>query len=212
MPCKIATVSSTDGSSTIIGWNLLSKAVSFSIYFLYSFKVVVPIIWISPFARDGFNILAAFIEWSASPAPIILCISSITNIIFPSFLHSSIIDFILASNCPLNWVPAMTAVMSKRYTSLFKSLAGTFPLAILKAKPCAIAVFPTPGSPIRHGLFLERLFNICIILSISSSLPITLSIWLFFAFMVRFVPYVSNAFLFLFGFVFSFTFCVPLDA
>jgi len=51
-------------------------------------------------------------------------------------------------------------VISKRYTSLLSNLAGTFPSAILIAKPCAIAVLPTPGSPIKQGLFLERLFNI----------------------------------------------------
>ena len=102
------------GSSTKTGWNLLSNAESFSIYFLYSFKVVVPTNWISPFARDGFKIFAAFIECSASPAPIILWISSITKIIFLACLHSSIIAFILPSNWPLNWVPAITAVISKR--------------------------------------------------------------------------------------------------
>ncbi len=36
-----------------------------------------------------------------------------------------------------------------------KSFAGTFPFAILIAKPCAIAVFPTPGSPIKQGLFFK---------------------------------------------------------
>ena len=35
-------VSSIVGSPTVIGWNLLSKAASFSIYFLYSFNVVAP--------------------------------------------------------------------------------------------------------------------------------------------------------------------------
>ena len=69
------------------------------------------------------------------------------------------------------------------------------------ANPCAIAVFPTPGSPIKQGLFLERLFNICVILSISFSLPITSSNKLFLALNVRFVPNVSkNFFLLLFCF------------
>ena len=35
--------------------------------------------------------------------------------------------------------------------SLSASLAGTSPEAIRKASPSAIAVLPTPGSPIRHG-------------------------------------------------------------
>ena len=75
---------------------------------------MVPTNWISPFEREGFKISAAFMECSASPAPIILWISSITNIMFPKFVHSSIIDFILASNCPLNCVPAITDVMSNK--------------------------------------------------------------------------------------------------
>ena len=36
-----------------------------------------------------------------------------------------------------------------------------------------IAVFPTPGSPIKTGLFLERLDRICTVRRISSSRPIT---------------------------------------
>ena len=68
-----------------------------------------------------------------------------------------------------------------------------------------MAVLPTPGSPIKQGLFLERLFNIWIILWISLSLPITVSNWLFLAFWVKLVPYVSKTFLF-FDFLSTFTF------
>ena len=82
------------------------------------------------------------------------------------------------------------------------------PLAILMDKPCAIAVFPTPGSPIKHGLFLLRRFKIWIILWISLSLPITISNWPFFAFWVRLVPNVSKAFLRLSFFTFTFFFSV----
>ena len=42
-PLIISIVSSIDGSSIITGWNLLSNAESFSIYFLYSSEVVAPI-------------------------------------------------------------------------------------------------------------------------------------------------------------------------
>ena len=35
-------------------------------------------------------------------------------------------------------------------------VSGTSPDAILCASPSAMAVFPTPGSPMRHGLFLVR--------------------------------------------------------
>ena len=42
-PRIISIVSSIEGSSIITGWNLLSSAESFSIYFLYSSEVVAPI-------------------------------------------------------------------------------------------------------------------------------------------------------------------------
>ena len=35
-------VSLTEGSATVTGWNLLSRAASFSMYFLYSLMVVAP--------------------------------------------------------------------------------------------------------------------------------------------------------------------------
>ena len=44
--------------------------------------------------------------------------------------------------------------MSRRNISLSISFAGTSPAAILRASPSAMAVLPTPGSPIRQGLFL----------------------------------------------------------
>ena len=47
--------------------------------------------------------------------------------------------------------------------------------------PSAKAVFPTPGSPIRIGLFLVLLDKTCIDLLISLSLPMIGSILLFFA-------------------------------
>jgi hypothetical protein len=60
---KIAKASSLLGSSTITIANLLSKAGSFSIYFLYSFIVVAPISLKSHLANSGFNKLPA------SPCP-----------------------------------------------------------------------------------------------------------------------------------------------
>jgi len=52
------------------GWNLLSRAASLSICFLYSSSVVAPIHWSSPRANAGFSIFAASIAPSAAPAPI----------------------------------------------------------------------------------------------------------------------------------------------
>ena len=43
------------------------------------------------------------------------------------------------------------------------------------ARPSAMAVLPTPGSPMRHGLFFWRRFRICTTRSISCSRPMTAS-------------------------------------
>jgi hypothetical protein len=52
-------------------------------------------------------------------------------------------------------------------------LSGTSPLAMRSARPSAIAVLPTPGSPISTGLFLVRRARIWIVRRISSSRPMT---------------------------------------
>ena len=172
-PLIISIVSSIDGSSIITGWNLLSRAESFSIYFLYSSEVVAPITWISPLESAGFNILAASIAPSAAPAPISVCISSITRITFPAWRISSIIFLRRSSNSPLYLVPAIKSPISSWIIFLFSRISGTSLLTILIASPSATAVLPTPGSPKSTGLFLVLLARICITRSISFSLPTT---------------------------------------
>ena len=53
-------------------------------------------------------------------------------------------------------------VRSKDKILLFLRILGILPSAILCARPSTIAVLPTPGSPIRHGLFFVLLQRICI--------------------------------------------------
>ncbi|MDP2396598.1 MAG: hypothetical protein Q8S84_03990 [bacterium] len=65
---RIASVSSWLGSSTITFANLLSNALSFSIYFLYSFIVVAHISFIAHLARLGFSRFQASPCHSAAPA------------------------------------------------------------------------------------------------------------------------------------------------
>ena len=65
-PCKISIVSDTVGCSTIMGWNLLSNAASFSKYFLYSSIVVAPMVCNSPRASMGLRTLAT----SSPPSPV----------------------------------------------------------------------------------------------------------------------------------------------
>ncbi|GBE36169.1 hypothetical protein BMS3Bbin07_00312 [bacterium BMS3Bbin07] len=136
--------------------------------------VVAPTHLSSPLASAGFSIFEASIAPSAAPAPTMVCISSIKSIMLPAACSISLrTAFSLSSNSPLNFEPAISAPISRAITFLSFSVSGTSPATILCARPSAIAVFPTPGSPIRTGLFLVLLASTCITRLISSSLPIT---------------------------------------
>ena len=186
-------MSSTDGSSTSTGWNLLSRALSFSMYSLYSSSVVAPMQCSSPRASMGFSILPASIAPSVLPAPTIRCSSSMNKITLPSdFLTSSSTAFSLSSNSPLYFAPATNAPISSENISLSFKASGTSPATILCASPSTAAVFPTPGSPIRTGLFFVFLDKIRIIFLISESRPMTGSSFCSLALATRFVPYFSS--------------------
>ena len=109
--------------------------------------------------------------------------------IFPSlFFTSCNTAFNLSSNSPLYLAPATSSPISSENIVQSFNPSGTSPLTILNANPSAIAVLPTPGSPIKHGLFLVLLDNICITLSISLLLPTTGSNFPSFAFLVKSSP------------------------
>ena len=78
--------------------------------------------------------------------------------------------------------------MSIVTTLLSFKISGTSPVAIFWANPSTAAVLPTPGSPIKHGLFFVLLDKIWITLSISSFLPITGSSFPSSAFLVKSSP------------------------
>ncbi len=186
-------VSSTVGSSTITGWNRLSRAGSFSIYCRYSSSVVAPMQCSSPLASIGFSIFPASIAPSVLPAPTIVCSSSINRIICPSlFLTSSRTAFNRSSNSPLYLAPATNAPISRENIFLSFKPCGTSPRTIRCASPSTTAVLPTPGSPISTGLFFVFLESIRIIFLISLSLPITGSSFCFLAFSTRSCPYFSS--------------------
>ena len=209
-PLKIEIVSSTDGSSTRTGWKRRSKAGSFSIYLRYSLIVVAPIVLNSPLASIGFNKFPASIEPSVAPAPTTVCNSSINITISPFDSWTSFnTAFKRSSNSPLNFAPATNAPKSKDISLTSFKLSGTSPLIILWAKPSTIAVLPTPGSPIRTGLFFVLLFKTWIILLTSSSRPITGSNLPLRARSVKSVEYFSRAFIFSSAFLLS-TFLLPL--
>ena len=118
--------------------------------------------------------LEASIAPSAAPAPTSVCISSMKVMILPSAaLISSRVAFRRSSNSPRYLAPATIAPRSRATIRLFFRPSGTSPSRIRSASPSAMAVLPTPGSPMRTGLFLVRRLRIWIIRRISPSRPIT---------------------------------------
>ena len=112
------------------------------------------------------------------------------------FLTSFKTFFKRSSNSPRYFAPATKLAISSSHIVLFFKLLGTSPLTILRASPSTIAVLPTPGSPIKTGLFLVLRDKILVILRISSSLPITGSILPFLTSSMILRPYFSKTFSF----------------
>ena len=108
--------------------------------------------------------------------------------ISPSSVTACIRSFSRSSNSPRYFAPASIPARSTENTFLLNSCSGTFPAAINCASPSAIALFPTPGSPISTGLFFERRHSTCTSFSISFSLPITGSSLPFLARSVKSTP------------------------
>ena len=187
-------VSSTDGSPTYTCWKRRSRAGSFSTCLRYSSSVVAPIMRSSPRASIGLIMLPASIAPSAPPAPTMVCNSSTKVMISPS---ASVISLRTAlrrsSNSPRYLAPASIEPMSSEISRLFLSPSGTSPSAMREARPSTMAVLPTPGSPIRTGLFLLRRDSTWMQRRISSSRPMTGSILPLSASAVRSWPYFSSA-------------------
>ena len=148
----------------------------------------------SPRASAGFSMLAASIAPSAAPAPISVCSSSMKRMTLPAAASTSLRTALSrSSNSPRNLDPATMLARSSDSRRLSFSESGTSPVAILCAMPSAIAVLPTPGSPMSTGLFFVRRLNTCITRRISSSRPITGSMLPLRASCVRSRVYFSSA-------------------
>jgi hypothetical protein len=187
-------VSATDGSPTKTGWKRRSSAASFSMCFRYSSSVVAPIARSSPRASIGFIMFPASTAPSAAPAPTIVCSSSMNRISSPAAFCTSVRTALSrSSNSPRYFEPASIAPMSSAQTRLPFSPSGTSPATIRWARPSTIAVFPTPGSPIRTGLFFVRRLSTWITRRISSSRPMTGSSFPSSASSVRSRPNFSSA-------------------
>ncbi len=164
-------VSSSVGGATLIDWKRRSRDRSFSMERRYSWGVVDPMHWISPRDRAGFRMLAASSDPSADPAPTRVCSSSTKTITSRFSTSSFMIVLSRSSNWPRYFVPATMSEMSSARIRLSSSGGGTRPATIRWASPSTIAVLPTPGSPMRTGLFLVRRQRIWIMRSISASRP-----------------------------------------
>ena len=119
--------------------------------------------------------LAASMLPGVLPAPISVCISSINTIISGLSSISFNNACMRSSNCPLYFVPATIAVIFRLTIRLLYNRGDVCLLAIIWASPSAIALLPTPGSPINIGLFFFLRHRISITLCISFSRPTTMS-------------------------------------
>jgi hypothetical protein len=173
-PRRMEMVSSTVGSPTKMGWNRRASAASFSTFLRYSSRVVAPTQCSSPRASAGLSRLEASMAPSDLPAPTRVCISSMNRMIEPSAAVTSLSTaFSRSSNSPRYFAPAISEPMSRDSSFLSFSPSGTSPLTMRSARPSTMAVLPTPGSPIRTGLFLVRRLRTWMVRRISSSRPMT---------------------------------------
>ncbi len=100
--------------------------------------------------------MAASTAPSAAPTPMMVCSSSINRMTFPAASTSSIVARMRSSKSPRYLVPATMEVMSRLTTRQERRSPGTVPAVMRWASPSTMAVFPTPVSPMRQGLFLVR--------------------------------------------------------
>src|SRR5689334_540482 len=78
-----------------------------------------------------------------------------------------------SSNCPRKLVPATSEPMSRAMIRFVFRFSGTSPWTMRRASPSAMAVLPTPGSPMRTGLFFVLRESTWRTRRISSSRPMT---------------------------------------
>ncbi len=160
------------GSSTLTTWKRRTSAGSGSMNFLYSAHVVAAMVRSLPRASAGLSRFAASPVPCAPPAPISVCASSMNKMMgLGEACTSSITWRRRFSNSPFMLAPAWSRPMSSTRTVTSLSEGGTSPEATRCAKPSTTAVFPTPASPVRMGLFCRRRSSTWMIWRISSSRP-----------------------------------------
>ena len=119
-------------------------------YSLYSLSVVAATMRISPRASTDLKMFAASDGApSAEPAPTIVCASSTNRIRFGRSFSSRMTFWIRSSNIPRSIVPATIVFICRLTTWQSRRRTGTLSgsNSMRRASPSAMAVLPTPGSP-----------------------------------------------------------------
>ncbi len=152
----MSTDSSSVGSATVTGWKRRSSAASFSTCLRYSLSVVAPMTWISPRPSAGFDnvggVDGAFRGARADDRMQLVDeqhdVGGLDDLVDGRF------------DALLKITPVFRAGhhadRSSETTRLSLSVSGTSPVTMRCARPSAMAVLPTPGSPISTGLFFVR--------------------------------------------------------
>mmetsp|Transcript_14500 Transcript_14500/g.38813 ORF Transcript_14500/g.38813 Transcript_14500/m.38813 type:complete len:284 (-) Transcript_14500:113-964(-) len=123
------------------------------------------------------------------PAPTSVWISSIIRITSLFESSTSLMTFFRrSSNSPRYLVPARSPARSSWTMRFPCRRSGMSPSEMRWARPSAMAVFPTPGSPMRTGLFFWRRARIWMVRSSSASRPTSGSTLPSAAALVRSVP------------------------
>mmetsp|Transcript_30002 Transcript_30002/g.57628 ORF Transcript_30002/g.57628 Transcript_30002/m.57628 type:complete len:246 (+) Transcript_30002:1709-2446(+) len=150
-------------------------------YLRCSSVVVAPMHCKSPRERAGLKRLEtsrpAPPERPTDPAPTSTCISSIIKMTLPSAAFTSASRLVTrVSSSPRSFAPAMSSPTSRESTRLPLRNSGHSSSTMRRARPSAMAVLPTPGSPNRMGLFFWRRARICMTRATSRSRPMTGSV------------------------------------
>ena len=167
-------VSSTLGWPTNTCWKRRSRAASFSMCLRYSSSVVAPIMRSSPRASIGLSMLPASMAPSAAPG----ADHGVQLVDEGDDLALGVGDLLEHGLQALLELAAVLGARHHRPRSrvtrrLFFRPSGTSPSTMRRARPSTMAVLPTPGSPMRTGLFLVRRDSTWMTRRISSSRPMT---------------------------------------
>ena len=149
------TACSSLGSLMVSGWKRRSSAESFSRCLRYSSRVVAPMIWISPRdsggLQNGGRVDGAFRRAGADDGVDLVDeqqhVAGVHDLLDAP---SSGVPRIRRGTCE----PATSADTSSVMRRLLRRMSGTWLATMSWARPSAMAVLPTPGSPMMQRVVL----------------------------------------------------------